>query len=59
MLSAEQISKRLEHANLLAVARACGISYETVRSLAHGKADNVRYSSVRKVTQYLEEKADV
>lgn len=59
MLSAEQISKRLEHANLLAVARACGISYETVRSLAHGKADNVRYSSVRKVTQYLEGKANV
>lgn len=59
MLTAEQISKRLEHANLLAVARACGISYETVRSLARGKADNVRHSSVLKVAQYLEEKADV
>ena len=59
MLTAEQISKRLEHANLLAVARACGISYETVRSLARGKADNVRHSSVRKVTQYLEGKANV
>lgn len=59
MMTPEQIARHLEDANLLAVARACGISYETVRSLAHGKADNVRYSSVRKVTQYLEAKADV
>lgn len=59
MLTSNQIATKLEDSNLLAVARACGVSYETIRSMAQGKADNVRYSSVLKVVQYLEARDNV
>lgn len=59
MISPDKMAKQMKDLNLAAVARACGLSYETVRSIAQGKADNVRYSSALKVAQYLEGKANV
>lgn len=59
MISPDKMAKQLKDSNLAAVARACGLSYETVRSIAQGKAENVRYSSVLKVAKYLEGKTNV
>jgi len=59
MMTPEQMAHHLEDANLAAVARSCGLSYETVRTIAQGKAENVRYSSVLKVVRYLESKTNV
>lgn len=59
MMTTEQIKHRLADSNLLAVSRGSGVSYETIRKLAKGKAENVRYSSVRLVIEYLESKENV
>lgn len=56
MMTTEQVQAALEDMNLLAVARGCGVSYETVRKIAQGKADNVRHSSVVAVAKYLDQR---
>lgn len=54
MLNALEIQHKLTDRNLSAVARASGVSYATVLKLASGQHNAILYSSVAKVSQYLE-----
>lgn len=55
MLDKHTVVAALSERNLMAVSRNCGVSYPTVRKIAAGQWDNIIYSPVERVSQYLED----
>ena len=55
MLTIEQIQERLKDMNLKAVSYHSCVSYSTVVKISKG-AEDCRYSSVKKVSDYLEKR---
>lgn len=54
MLDKQTIITAMGDRNLLAISRNCDVSYPTVRKIAAGQWGNINYSSVEKVSAYLE-----
>jgi hypothetical protein len=53
IMSLEEIRIRLQDKRLYVVARACGLSYPTVKKLSDGKPDNYTYFTLSKLSKYL------
>ena len=56
MLSLEEIIVILQDRNLNEVSRRTGLAYPTVWRIANNQAGNVGYESVKKLSDYLENK---
>ena len=54
MMTTEQIKQALKDRNLMAVSRASGVAYETVRKVASGSSDDLKFRSVQRLSDYLE-----
>jgi DNA-binding Xre family transcriptional regulator len=54
MLDFEQVRARLQDRNLKAVERGTGLAYTTLLKIKHGTANNVRHSTVKALSDYLE-----
>jgi len=54
MLKLEEVAKRLQDRRLPEVSRRTGVSYITVWRISTGRAENVMYDSVVKLSDYLE-----
>lgn len=54
MLTIDQIVTRLKDRKLKEVAKQSGVSYLTVWKIATGRAGNVSYETVVKLSEYLE-----
>lgn len=52
-MTPQQIQDALKDRNLLEVSRVTGISYPTVRKIAAGNMDNVKYVSAMAIVEYL------
>ena len=57
MLSLDEIQKILQDRNLSEVARRADLDTSTVWRIANGQAGNVGYETVRKLSDYLENKS--
>ena len=55
MLSLEEIEIRLKDRNLSEVARQTGLAPPTIWRVANGKANNIGYLTVQKISDYLEQ----
>lgn len=53
MLTIEQIKQRLQDRNLEAVARATGVSRQTISSIKNGKAKMPSYQTIKILSDYL------
>lgn len=53
MLSLEQIQEKLKDRNIIKVSKAIGIHFNTLYSIANGKA-NPNYKTLVKINDYLE-----
>ena len=56
MLTVEQIKRKLQDRNLVKVAAGAGISYPALWNLVNKKQENLHYKTVKKISDYLEEK---
>ncbi len=56
MLNLEQIKKKLYDRNLKEISRQTGINYGTVFNVATGKKKNPEYRTLKKLSDYLEQK---
>lgn len=56
MLDLETIKKRLTDSNLKKVAKSSGVSYSALCRIINTDCHNVWYSTVRKLSDYLEGK---
>jgi hypothetical protein len=55
MLSLEQIQNQLQDRNLVMVAEKTGLSHMTVWKVKAGKRDSFSYTTVKALSDYLEE----
>jgi len=55
MLSLEEIEIRLKDRNLSEVARQTELAPPTIWRVANGKANNIGYLTVQKISDYLEQ----
>lgn len=53
MLSLDEVVKRLSDRKLTVVARATGLSYNTVWRVASGATTSVSYEVVKRLSDYL------
>ncbi len=56
ILSLAEIRTQLKDERLLLVADATGLSYPTINKLATGEVSNYSYTTVQKVSEYLNSK---
>ena len=56
MLSLEEIMELLHDRNLNMVARKTGLAYDTVWRVAKGKAKEPSYYTIKKLSEYFQEK---
>ena len=54
MLTVEEMIKRLKDRRIRMVAKSCGISYQTIYNMIHGKSLPA-YETLVKLSNYLEE----
>lgn len=54
MLTIENIRQKLQDRNLEAVAKATGISRQTLSSIKNGKAKMPSYQTIKTISDYLE-----
>ena len=54
MLTIEQIKQRLQDRNIKAVAKALGISRQTISAIKSGKNAAPSYQTVKALSDYLE-----
>lgn len=54
MLDIDEIVKRLSDRNLKKVSDECGMAYDTVWRIANGKAKQPSYTTVKKLSDYLQ-----
>lgn len=54
MLSIERIKAMLKDRNISYVAKATGLSYNTIKDIRDGKATDPRHSTVNTLSDYLE-----
>lgn len=58
MLTLDEILKKLEDRNRMEVARRVGIPYSTLSAIASKRATDPHYSTLKKLSDYLEGKTD-
>lgn len=53
MLTLEEVVNKLKDRNLMRVAKAVGLSYDTVWRVANGRTTSVSYEVVKLLSDYL------
>jgi len=56
MYSLEEIQDKLQDRNLVAVSNSTGLSHMTVWKVKSGKKDNFSYATIKRLSDYLEDK---
>lgn len=54
MLTIEEIKNRLHDRNIKAVAKAVGVSRQTISNIKNGKNTTPAYQTVKAISDYLE-----